>query len=71
MITRWFGWLCRLDHWSRKPLWFLTAWLYFASVISAQKKNYDWIAFTRYDYWDFNWRLFWAVYEGYLLERNL
>lgn len=67
---KFFPWLCHLDHWTRKPLWFVTAWLYFALVIAAQKKDYDWGAFTRYSYWDFNWKLFWAVYEGHLLESH-
>lgn len=70
MITTFFSWLCRHDHWTRKPIWVITCPFYFAAVIVSQKKDYDWIAFTRFEYWDFNWKLFWAVYEGYLLDKD-
>ena len=70
IVAAFFGWLCGLDHWARKPLWTLTCPIYFIAVIATQKKDYDWIAFTRFDYWDFNWRLFWATYDGHFVNRK-
>lgn len=66
-MERFISWAFRLDHWTRKPLMFVSFPLALLKSLWTAIPNGR--AFT-FGYWDLEWRMWWVTWDGMLIDKR-